>query len=267
MSDNWQHRIFEHEEKPPANAWENIARELDAIEKDKSTPVLTVVKNKRIIYLRIAAAACIAGIIFSGIWFYTSDKKGTSSTDINTSLAGKQIPSVPSAPSVSPSKPNEDIKVANENISAVSKMPISKKKIVTKPTEEEETVTELQYANVEKVDPLATDPILNKEKLIGTSGEQINDISLMTSPNSYVSIIGPNGQEVKVSSKFSNLLGYINGSAVQEEENLDKIINESNFWKSKFKSWREKMINNNVSPSPSNFMDIIDLSKLLEENK
>lgn len=89
----------------------------------------------------------------------------------------------------------------------------------------------------------------------------------MNTPNNYVSFIGPNGQEVKVSSKFSNLLGYMDGKEPESEEYLDKIINESNFWRGKFKTWRNKMINNNVAPSPSNFMDIIELSKLLQEDK
>jgi hypothetical protein len=80
-----------------------------------------------------------------------------------------------------------------------------------------------------------------------------------------VSFVGPNGQEVKVSSKFSNLLGYMDGRDPETVENLDKIISESNFWRGKFKSWRNKMISNNNASSPANFMNIIELSKLLNE--
>ncbi|MGG9971423.1 hypothetical protein ACQ33O_06485 [Ferruginibacter sp. SUN002] len=251
MSNNWQNKMYDHEETPPINAWENIAKQLDAIDKNK--PALTITKKSTVIYWRIAAAACILTIITTtAIWLNNDTKKASPN-------------SIASAPSINNSTENKNTEITtiptDKNI-----IGIQKDNIVNSTVDTDDIIPELQYAKAEIVKPLASDPTLNKkEKLVGTTGEIINDISLMNAPNSYVSFIGPNGQEVKVSSKFSNLLGYMDGKEPEAEEYLDKVVSESNFWRSKFKNWRNKMINNNIAPSPSNFMDIVELSKLLSE--
>ncbi|HMG83071.1 MAG TPA: hypothetical protein VK559_08540 [Ferruginibacter sp.] len=74
----------------------------------------------------------------------------------------------------------------------------------------------------------------------------------------YITVAGPNGQAVKVSSKLSGLTAYI------ADDKTDN--NDQSFWKSKFKSWREKMSANSVTPSLTNFMDIVELSKIVKEN-
>ncbi len=146
-------------------------------------------------------------------------------------------------------------------------MPLQKNNFTSSVEQTTDLSNVLQYAKADEVNALAYDPTINRaEKLKGTTGEVINDISLMNSPNSYVTFTGPNGQDVKVSSKFSNLLGYMDGKDPESEEYLDKIVNESNFWRGKFKNLRNKMINNDIAPSPSNFMNIVELSKLLTQD-
>jgi len=265
MSDNWQNRIFNHEETPPNNAWENIAKQLDAMEEKKSSVIQTEVpsvveqKKSKIIYWRMAAAACITAIIATTIIWMNIDNKNAPG---NTHVAKVPV-------STEPKVDNQIANINANNKATESVATVSKKEIFTnnkKTIDQTDSNEKLEYAKTDVVKSLATNPALNKkEKLVGTGGDVINDISLMNSPNSYVSFIGPNGQEVKVSSKFSNLVGYMDGKDPEAEENLDKIVSESNFWRGKFKKWRNKMINTNIAPSPSNFLDIVELSKLLNE--
>ncbi len=105
------------------------------------------------------------------------------------------------------------------------------------------------------------------QMLQDVNGETPMDISLMNAPNSYISVTGPDGQSVKVSSKFSNLINLLNDKNPAAVENIDIIISESAKWRSTFANWREKMTNNSIAPSISNFMDIIELSKMLESKK
>jgi|GEM_PF-6746967 hypothetical protein len=75
----------------------------------------------------------------------------------------------------------------------------------------------------------------------------------------YITVAGPNGDAVKVSSKLSGLTAYIADN--KNEANVD-----NDFWKSKFKSWRDKMSQNDIAPSLTNFMDVVALSKIVREN-
>lgn len=264
MSDNWQNKIFNHEETPPKGAWENIARMLDEADKKEKTTTPAVNKNTKIIYWRIAAAACIIAALVTTVVWLNSGTINTQPTVANTII-----------PKIS----EEKISTTINNQPAVEIVKNSKASSKALPTNNQKTAstfnnisanidTKIEYVKADPIESLTGKPTLNKaEKLTNTSGEVTNDIALMNAPNNYVSFIGPNGQEVKVSSKFSNLLGYMDGKDPEDEEYLDKIINESNFWRGKFKAWRNKMINNSIAPTPANFMDIIELSKLLQEDK
>lgn len=259
MSENWQHKIFNHEEMPPANAWENIAKQLDAIDQEKNAPILPIKKEAKVIYWRIAAAACIATLIISAVFFLKNESPNKAT--VNNNMAGTQ-PVIKKSVTLDTSSNNITIQ------ETINKPGTIKLKPISIPSDKNNVDITLEYVKAEQPQALAANPALNKtEKLTGTSGDIINDISLMNAPNSYVSFIGPNGQEIKVSSKFSNLLGYMDGKDPETEEYLDKIISESNFWRGKFKIWRNKMINTNMAPSPANFMNIVELSKLLQENK
>ena len=77
----------------------------------------------------------------------------------------------------------------------------------------------------------------------------------------YITVAGPNGDAVKVSSKLSGLTAYI-----ADDKSVTATTTGDNFWKSKFKSWREKMSQNDIAPSLTNFMDIVALSKIVKEN-
>ena len=80
----------------------------------------------------------------------------------------------------------------------------------------------------------------------------------------YITVPGPNGEVVKVSSKMSRLTAYIADD--KSETNTDATNSDKSFWQSKFKEWREKMSQNNITPSLTNFMDIVELSKIVKEN-
>ncbi len=82
----------------------------------------------------------------------------------------------------------------------------------------------------------------------------------------YITITGPDGIAVKVSSKFSNLVDYMTDEDVNTGNYANTASADEKIWKNKFREWRNKMSNTNVTPSLTNFMDIIELSKVLNEN-
>ncbi|MBL0147036.1 MAG: hypothetical protein IPP48_16295 [Chitinophagaceae bacterium] len=82
-----------------------------------------------------------------------------------------------------------------------------------------------------------------------------------------MTIVGPDGQSVRISSKFSKQLGYFTDRSPESMENIDFIIKESTIWKNKIAGWRSQMNSSSLAPSISNFMDVVEFSKLVSEKK
>jgi hypothetical protein len=264
----WQEKILNHEETPPVGLWDNIATALDNTKNE--TPVISIkaVQKNKIGFWRMAAAASIVGLIVASVFVFT--KKGdtqleTIATVKNTTPLNEVASSV-DTPSTTPSPINESttetLLLRNDKI---TKHSIAKKQKPTIP-EQVDIDIELSYTGVAEVAALAPDPSkIKSDKLTNEAGEIINDMALLNAPNTYITIIGPDGESVKVSSKFSKMINAITDKKPGTEEYIDKVIKESKFWRGKFSKWRDKMINNTLAPSPTNFMDVIELSKLVKE--
>lgn len=249
---NYVTRLYNHQEEPPVLVWENIAAQLNDEDRGAVVPFENKKNNVRALYIKIAAAAAILTIVVTTVLLKSKEKPA----NINEPVAA-----------VTPqSQHNETPKVDTEKTTLPASD--SHENMIT-PAEKKSTAEGalvIDYVKGNETIPLAPNPAeANKEKLQNSKGETPQDISLMNTPNTYISIAGPDGQTVKVSSKFSNLINYLTGD--DTEENLDVIIKESAKWKATFAAWRDKMTNNVVAPSFGNFMDIIELSKILEEKK
>lgn len=237
-----------YEENAPADTWRNIAAQLD---EEKIVPLTKNRKNIKQLYIRISVAAAIIALFLLFIW---PAKQNTN----NTSGIAKQSQAIAPAEvhtehSILDSPKNLAAKTASEPIKINIDLQSKKSNGAGK------------YANGNYTDALAQDPSLfNNEKLQNAKGTTPMDITLITTPNTYISVTGADGQTVKVSSKFSNLLSYLIPESSGTKENIDVIIEESAKWKKTFAEWKDKMTNNGIAPDFSNFMDIIELSKVVE---
>ena len=251
-------RILNYSQEPPRTAWKNIVTQLD----EDSGKVVPLIKNTRTMYLRAAAAVLI--IIAGSVWILSKQKTGIGEEQavvkpknqlitLPDSNSGKTAPAP--APTAEKQTP----------VDALAYQPGNR--TLSNPSALLDTLSSA-YVPGHRTENLALAPAPgNKEKLQNGTGETPMDISLMNTPNTYISVTGPDGQTVKVSSKFSNLISYLNEENTGIQENLDLIIKESAKWRATFAAWRKKMANNEVAPSLTNFMDIVELSKVLEEKK
>ncbi len=249
-------RIYNYKEEAPVNTWKNISKELDKSE-SKIIP-LNNRKTGKAIYFRMAAAASVIAIIATTIWLSTIKKNDVEPQTAAVMPIGKQTvtPNADKEKTTLPAADTRGKNAAKENVI----LSLGKEKTTTQNVN--------AYVKGNQVEDLAQNPKnIHNEKLQNANGETPMDIALLNTPNTYISITGPDGQAIKVSSKFSNLIGYLTGKNNDTQENLDIIIEESAKWKKIFASWRDKMTNNSVAPSVSNFMDIIALSEILEEKK
>ncbi|WP_462254426.1 hypothetical protein [Ferruginibacter sp.] len=261
-STSFAERLYNYNAEAPADAWKNIASELDKSE-TKIVPLQNNKKNQKVIYFRMAAAASVIAIIATTIWLSSNTKDDAINSTASSVTPQSQQPNTPVAgteKTTLPASDTQEKKLAKEQ---TAYNPAKK----TTPAQTQEAFV-ADYVKGNKGEDLAQDPAIgNKEKLQTANGETPMDIALMNTPNTYISITGPDGQTIKVSSKFSNLIGYLTDKNPELQENLDVIIKESAKWKNTFAIWRDKMTNNVVAPSLSNFMDIMELSNVLEEKK
>jgi hypothetical protein len=256
---NWQAKLYEKEITPPAGVWAAISTALDATD----TRVITMQPRRRFYYRLAAAAVVIVAVAGTALWF-----AGNQSTNTAAQTTAKNT------------APEEKLNPAEKQTAETTILPgaetqekqqpaavIVKKQ--TKPTvtqADDKIIPPLEYVKNNQTGFLPENPVLNNsKKLPGNNGQVNTDIALMDAPaNTYISISGPDGQSIRVSSKFANLIGYLSDGPTKEER-LDVIIRESALWKATFRQWKEKMISNTAAPSLGNFMDIIEMSKLLNE--
>jgi hypothetical protein len=250
---NLQHKLINYSEEPPVGFWQKILTQLQS----KQPAKVVGIKSYKLVY-RVAAAAAIVGI---GLWSFNLFTN-------NTSVPSSEvvISPTPASKKVEPVVTEQQQELTNNTIIANN----ATKKITEVATQtkqsnkkSESTIAAPNTYVSEPTQNLAYDPSINaNQKLQDVNGNIIEDMSLINSPNTYITIAGPDGQSVRVSSKFSKMANYFNGT--DNQENIDVIIQESNKWRSIFAKWREKMTNNAVAPSLTNFMDVIELSKVLE---
>jgi hypothetical protein len=276
-------KLTNFEEAPPVSIWQSIHEKLEEEEKSKSVPLAnrllaystpppSFVWNKiatsinkeeaNIIpisnYRKFAAAAAVITIIGCAIWFSINKPAATEPTlAVSTSptTLQKEI-----TPPVSPSISNI-IKNKQEN-----GLPNKMDEKVDKPTNTKNN-SPIDFATLEKVNPLATNPFEGDdvEQLKNSTGDIALNIDLIATPSTYMTIIGPDGQSVKISSKFSKQLGFFTERNPDAIENIDVIIKDSKIWRTKIATWKEKFNFSSMSPSISNFMDVLEMSTILDE--
>lgn len=219
--DKLKERMYDYEVTPPEEVWNAITTELD-----KGSKIIPITKEKNTnnkLYYFLAAAACVAVLIFSAVWFMSSRKNVTkeySSIPVNT----KQDPV---------------IKETNE----VSEKITAPKKIETN------TVRKDNTALVKNVAPKKQP--LKSQNTIPVSDV---DVALIETPNTYITIAGPEGQPVKVSSKMASLI-----------ESSDNSYPPKPVWNKKINKWKDIMKANTLTPTTGNFLDIVDLTNSLKE--
>jgi hypothetical protein len=252
-------KMQQYTHEPPAAVWEKITASLDNKKTGDIIPIKDKKNNLSIIY-RIAAAAILLAVILIPL-LLPRKKQVTDITSVSAAKPGNMpVPliadtnKVPVLSAIEPSAPKS-------TTSSINTKPDTSKAAYSFPDA-------IEYIKGNEVADLVPNPEKNiKEKLKNADGQTPEDIGLINTPNSYISITGPDGQLVKISSKFSTLISYLNEQNPSTIENIDIIIKESAQWRATFTQWRNKMTNNTVAPSLGNFMDIIELSKVLEEKK
>jgi hypothetical protein len=288
-------KLMNYEQAPPINIWDNIAAKLTEEEKVETptlatrlldygvTPptfiwskisteinkeeikVIQIGSQRKIgTYIKFAAAASVAAIIGSAIWFSANGP-----STIDTPLANNTNSTIikkENAPSVTSTNTDKLLTTDTQEKDIASKRTVDKtKKNAVNKTKE---IAPIDFVTTEQTSPLTKNPFDNNaEQIRNSAGDASTNIDLIATPNTYMTIVGPDGQSVKISSKFSKQAGYFTERSPDAMENIDFIIKESKTWRTKIAKWRDLLNGPNLSPSISNFMDVLEMSTILTDKK
>ena len=224
--DNVKNRMYNYETTPPEGVWKAIAAELDRNE----VKVIPMVKTRNNTFYYIAAASVII-ILFCLIFF----------TNRSSKSANEQL-----VTSSSNDKTQSDTEVNNNVIMTV---PIEEKTILKNNTDTDELLAQ------NKLQKSGPNQKQNKEVIKKTDSTD-NNLILSNTTSRYITIEGPQGQPVKVSSKMTTLI-----------DSSETKVSSKPVWNKKINEWREIMKSNTLTPTPGNFLDIVELTKTLKDNK
>jgi hypothetical protein len=249
--------LYNLEAAPPLAAWDKIEAALD---QQEARPIP---QRKRIIpFVRYAAAAVILGALAFGslrLINGSSTKEQELATGDNQIPANKQVITTP--PATIENRPGTEIAPLSDEDNDARALEESKQ---TYASLDGSVRKRLKRVNQEFL-ALPADPILIAANFNPAHTYEDLDCSEVTTPsfahfNSSIDIAGryallmtPDGHVIRISKKLGELVCCVSG-----EEQDDHCVDQ-------LKKWRQKIADSPVTPSPGNFMDILDLLHTLKD--
>jgi hypothetical protein len=291
ISNEFPSTLYNAEAIPPANTWEHIAAALDGQKKEQfastlynmeATPPAAAWKNivaaldekpRRVIplFIRYAAAAVLVGVIAFAA-FRLINNSSDKETDGPVAGVDKVVnPPVSSTDDQHQSnEPSKETNITDHTIESSATrddraLEESKGTMANLNMSEKAKIAHLTSQYVAADAPVST--ISAAEDLAPQSTYRDIECSEVSrtgffasfSPSidmatRYIMFKTPDGRTVRISKKLGDLVCCVSGDEVDEncENQLDK--------------WRRKIANAPVTPSPGNFMDILDLVSTLKDN-
>jgi hypothetical protein len=272
-NNNIQKRLYDLEATPPPGMWNRIAEKLDAETEEKVAPVVLMSTPKNN-WMRIALAASVLGFIAMTALWLTNKPTKTSTPDSTATAppvttiikdtvylpqpsvaapntANPALVNTNTIPNVQPNstnvaQPKNNNTIANTNPKQVNNAPNKDKR---------------NDIVIPKQAPILVDNNPTKDIIIkDANGNPIRNIEVTKTMDPSKGVAGPDSKGDKT---IGNILSKI--SLASDGEEMDSIINKSQYWKLQIKQWRDKLIKSGYTPNLINSLDFVELKKLLEK--
>lgn len=254
-------KLSDYEVAPPVDAWTFISKSLLT---ETELPSGVLATYFKIPLFKVIAAAAILGVLITGGLYLSHLDLLKDTLAVTHIYKADSINGESETKSTATAPITDDSELSDDPIIPVG-VPKARKSSAT--TGKELRNTKIQQTVLPRSEMeimIAAKPIRN------ASGEIIQNHQITNyEDNQYISITGPNGQQTKISSKFLNMLLFINDDSDidQVDGYFDKNFLESLIWKSRFQDWRNKIISTSFVPSSANFMDILEFKDLITKDK
>ena len=248
-------KVLDAELTPPASAWKNISIAINPEEK-KGQPKRGVLIN----FKRLAAAAIFIGAIITAWFVFINNKE-------NDTLAGVQIPvdketTTDTNTSKNPGFIDSPIEKSAPEQPAVSKTSLTKVLASNQPQQRNKRNSSGRRKGL-IAQPRTTQFASLNEPLGKSFNEPIDDLSLVTADQNYLTMVNANGRLVKIPSQFANLAPHLQNKPVAEDYN-EIMFGEGAYWKETLNEWRKKVAALPASSGDA-FTSFIELLKTVQD--
>jgi len=284
MNSEMQKRLYEMEVTPPRAVWEKLSLSIDEINEDnriaekvlnaelvpppslwrKINSTMDVAEEKpfqkkaAVINLRsLAVAALFIGIVATAWLLFRNSN--------STRLASVEKPSQQKTSTDTNTNKN------NPNLidSPIDRSPLQTETVVKDPGEKNSVSTQPQPANKRNnssgrrnglVAQAATAQFASLTKPLGNNFNQpIDDLSLVTSGQNYLTMVNANGRLVKIPAQLASLAPHLQDKPVSEDY-YEVMFGEGNYWKETLNEWRKKVASAPISTGDA-FTSLVELLK------
>jgi len=254
-------KIYDYEINPPSFILENVLSALDTESSIKKTP-----RTYALPLRRLAIAAIAIGLTLI-TWLYISNSESSPTSDHSLTVVKPPAPNAYIPKSTDTGKNNQPALSPNSSDQTLSSVnTVSTKKPLFSRRRNFKNANNVKYASLNHgLSAIALRPIsVSAPPIYDDNGNIIMDESLVSSPDeNYIIVTSPNGEQTKISRKFLKMLSVLNGGS----SNIYSTA-ESFQWKRRFEEWRGKLLEQaSYIPTASNFLDIMDLKELIQENQ
>ena len=240
---------------PPAGVWEKIDSTINVVE-EKKDPKKGIVINLK----KLAVAALFIGLIATG-WLLIKNSRNSAE------LAGAEKPAQQqtSTDTNSTTKKAEELNptgILPEQSISINSDASAKKTIASIPGQSQSGNNKSSFsrskANRLAQPTIAQYPSLN-EPLEKSFKEPIDDLSLVTSDQNYLTMVNANGRLVKIPAQLASLAPHLQDKPISEDY-YEVLFGEGTYWKETLNEWRKKVVSAPVSAGDA-FTSFVELLK------
>lgn len=238
-------KIVNAELAPPFGAWEKINSSINVVEKKQPAKKAVVINFKR-----LAAAAIFIGIIVTAWFLYRNSNEKSSALVTQTPTTEEtQTDSAGSA------QKTEDIKEIDSPVSP----PIASLTAQTPTVKNKKKSTGFRTAQLVK----GQLGVLNNTPHRKSFDQPIDDLSLVTADQHYLTMVNSNGRLAKIPAQLAHLAPHLQEKPIPEDI-YEVMFGEGTYWKETMNEWRKKIASMPVSSGDA-FTSFIELLKTVQD--
>lgn len=248
-------KVLNTELTPPIRVWEKIDSTINVVEERRSQKKGTIINLRR-----LAVAALFIGVIATG-WILMRNNSSSGLTTVedpvqessstNTKKENKDPNFIDSPidlnrPTLAINKPAKTS--STKNIAEVFDQSQSRKRNNSSRSKNDLSIqpTTAQFASL-------------NEPLEKSFNEPIDDLSLVTSNQNYLTMVNANGRLVKIPAQLASLAPHLQDKPVSEDY-YEVMFGEGAYWKETLNEWRKKVASAPVSTGDA-FTSFVELLK------
>lgn len=252
-------KITTTEIQPPKQTWDNIAKSISPQEVIPTPEVVPINRKSRVVRLRtLAAAAAFIGIILVSWLFINKTEEPGELTTTGVGVENENPASIDTnnsnQPATQPKADDDKLLSVNPTLTIAA---ITNKNNLPKKSFRNRTGT------ISKYELELQDEIMNEKPGEKVFDQPIDDLSLVTAEENYMTMVNSNGRLVKIPAHFAHLAPHLQDKPVSEDI-YEVMFGEGAYWKETLSEWRKKVISMPVASGDA-FTSFIELLKSVQD--